>query len=145
MSLLVKDIMRTNVFTISPDAGLDRALVIMSSKHIRHLPVIEGDEMVGLISDRDLRLSMVEQAGPAKAPKGMFLPALTKVRAIMKKEVLTAAPDDKLLAATRLMSEKKIGCLPVLLPGTKKLAGIVTETDLLAELVKLLEEKEKLG
>jgi len=139
--VLVKELMRSTVFTIAPDAGLDRALVIMNSKRIRHLPVVENGAMVGLISNRDLHMSMVEQSGPQNQPKGMYLPALTKVRTVMKKDVLTVKPDAELLDAVRMMCDKKIGCLPVLGDGGE-LAGIVTETDLLQLLERLLQEKE---
>ncbi|MCZ7645640.1 MAG: CBS domain-containing protein [Planctomycetota bacterium] len=134
--------MRTPVKTISPEAGLDRALVMMRTQRIRHLPVVEDGALVGLITDRDLRFSMVEMEGPDKQPKGLYLPALTKVRAVMKTELITAAPEDELPARTRQMADRKIGCLPVLETGTTKLVGIVTETDLLKYLARLLEEKE---
>src|SRR5690606_6449941 len=114
----VKDHMRTPVISISPEAGLDRALVIMRNKRIRHLPVVENGEMIGLVSDRDLRLSMVEMEGPQTAPKGMYLPALTKVRKLMVDQVRTVTPETPVQEAAVLMSENKIGCLPVLEQGT---------------------------
>lgn len=139
--MLVRELMRTTVFTIAPDAGLDRALVIMNTKRIRHLPVVENGKVVGLISNRDLRLSMVEQSGPQNAPKGMYLPALTKIRSVMKGDIVSIKPDASLFDAAQLMCEKRIGCLPVL-DDSGQLVGIVTETDLLQLLVKLLQEKK---
>ena len=141
--LFVKDLMRTPVLTISADAGLDRALTIMRTQRVRHLPVVEeSGQMAGLISDRDLRLSMQElEQGPSGSPKGYYLPALTKVRAVMVSNVITATPDMPLANAATVMSERKIGCLPVLDPGTKKVAGIVTETDMLRLLSKMLKQK----
>ena len=141
--LFVKDLMRTPVFTISADAGLDRALTIMRTQRVRHLPVVEeSGQMVGMISDRDLRLSMQElEKGPSGSPKGYYLPALTKIRAVMVTNVMTATPDMPLANAATVMSERKIGCLPVLDPGTKKVAGIVTETDMLRLLSKMLKQK----
>ena len=140
---VVKDVMRAPVITISAEAGLDRALLIMRTQRIRHLPVVdENHALIGLISDRDLRLSMQEmEQGPAGAPKGYYLPALTKVKNCMVTNVLTAAPDMPLTNAATIMSEKKIGALPVLEPGSKKLAGIITESDLLRLLVKILKQK----
>ena len=66
----VKDHMHAPIITISAEAGLDRALLIMRKQHLRHLPVVEdGGKMVGMISDRDLRLSMQEmEQGPGGAP-----------------------------------------------------------------------------
>jgi acetoin utilization protein AcuB len=140
---LVKDHMRSPVFTISGDAGLDRAMLIMRTQRVRHLPVVdEAHNMIGLISDRDLRLSMQEiEQGPAGAPKGYYLPALTKIKSVMITSVMTAAPDMPLANAATIMSERKIGALPVLEPATKKLVGIITESDLLRLLVKILKQK----
>jgi acetoin utilization protein AcuB len=140
---IVKDFMRHPVITISAEAGLDRALLIMRTQRIRHLPVVEEDHrMVGLISDRDLRLSMQEmEQGPGGAPKGYFLPALTKVRTVMVTSIITATPDMPLSKAATVMSERKIGALPVLEGPDKKLVGILTETDMLRLLAKMLKQK----
>lgn len=139
--MYVKDLMRTHVITIAPDAGLDRALVMMRSQRIRHLPVVENGVLVGIIADRDLRLSMLEMEGPQNAPKGLYLPALTKVRTVMKSEVLTVGPEDTIQDASKIMTENKIGALPVIEKGTRKLAGIVTESDMLRLLSRILTEK----
>ena len=144
--LTVKDFMRTPVVTISEEAGLDRALMIMRTQRIRHLPVVNDDgAMVGLISDRDLRLSMLElEQGPGGAPKGYYLPALTKVSTVMVSQVMTAAPDMPLANAATVMSEKKFGCLPVVEATTKKVVGIVTETDMLRLLSAMLKKRTTL-
>ena len=95
--------------------------------------------MIGLISDRDLRMSMLEmEQGPAGAPKGYYLPALTKVHTVMIANVLTASPDMALANAVTVMSERKIGCLPVVDSTSKKPIGIVTETDMLRLLARML-------
>ena len=141
--LYVKDFMRTPVVTISSEAGLDRALMIMRTQRIRHLPVVDDNgQMVGLISDRDLRLSMLEtEQGPGGAPKGYYLPALTKVSSVMVTNVLTASPEMLLANAAVVMSERKYGCLPVVDLATKKAVGIVTETDMLRLLASMLKKK----
>ena len=138
---LVKDVMRTPVITISSDAGLDRALLMMQSQRIRHLPVVEDGMLVGIISSRELRLSMLETEGPAGAPKGYYLPALRKVRESMVPKVLTALPAMPLANAAIIMSERKIGALPVVEPGTKKVVGIITDADMLRLLAKILKQK----
>lgn len=141
--LSVKDFMRTPVVTISSEAGLDRALMIMRTQRIRHLPVVDDNgQMLGLISDRDLRLSMLEmEQGPGGAPKGYYLPALTKVSSVMVTNVLTASPEMLLANAATVMSERKYGCLPVVDLTTKKCVGIVTETDMLRLLASMLKKK----
>lgn len=139
---LIKDYMHTPVFTIASEAGLDRALLIMRKQHVRHLPVVENGHMVGIISDRDLRMSMQEmEQGPAGAPKGYYLPALKKVKGVMNAQVLTVCPDMTVAEAAGMMSDKKLGALPVVERGTDKLVGMITETDLLRLLVTMLKEK----
>jgi len=141
--LLVKDFMRTPVITISVEAGLDRALMMMRTQRIRHLPVVDDDgHMVGLISDRDLRMSMLEmEQGPSGAPKGYYLPALTKISSVMIENVIVASPEMPLANAATVMSERKYGCLPVIDSTTKKPIGIITETDMLRLLSSMLKRK----
>jgi acetoin utilization protein AcuB len=141
--MLVKDVMRTPVVSVAPAAGLDRALMMMQAKRIRHLPVVENDELVGIISDRDLRLSMesVDIRGPGQAPKGMYLPALKKVGEIMTSDVLFLRPEDTVKKAVDLMHTRRIGGLPVLEPESRRVVGMLTETDLLRLLRQLLDKE----
>ena len=53
-SVLLKDIMTTNIVTISPNTTLHEAAAVMAAKWIRHLPVVEGDKVHGMVSQRDL-------------------------------------------------------------------------------------------
>ncbi len=137
--------MRSPAVTISPEAGLDRALTIMKTKTIRHLPVVEDNKLVGVITDRDLRLAMesMDMKGPENAPKGPYLPALKKVRTIMNSEVITVDTSETVIATVKLMNAKKVGGLPVLKEGTREVAGIVTASDLLSLLQSLLEGKKE--
>jgi CBS domain-containing protein len=141
---LIKDHMRSPVLTVSAEAGLDRALQIMRTRRIRHLPVVDDAQMmVGFISARDLRMSMEEmEKGPAGAPKGYYLPALKKVKSVMTTAVATVTPETPLWQAAEIMSEKKFGALPVVEPGTAKLVGMISETDMLHILVKMLRERQ---
>jgi acetoin utilization protein AcuB len=138
--MVVGEIMRTHVYSISPEAGLDRALVIMQQQRIRHLPVVEHQKVVGIFSSRDLRLALINEQAPNEAPKGIYLPALTKVRERMIGEVSTVYAHTRIQEAATLMSAKKIGCLPVI-DADRKLVGIVTESDMLRLLCKVLEER----
>ena len=141
--MIAKEFMRHPVVTIAPEAGLDRALVIMRTQRIRHLPVVDArHEMIGLITDRDLRISMQEmEAGPEKAPKGLYLPALIKVQSVMKTNVITAHLQTTAAEATKKLLDNKIGCLPVLEDNSNKVIGIITETDMLRLLARILKEK----
>lgn len=141
--MTVQEIMRTPVVSIAPEAGLDRALVMMRTQRIRHLPVVQDGRLVGIVTDRDLRLSMVEKDGPQNAPKGLYLPALTKIKTIMVEDVKTITALDTVGDAANLMSKFKIGCLPVVEGSSKHVVGIVTETDMLRVLAQLLTEGKR--
>jgi acetoin utilization protein AcuB len=126
--MLVRDIMRTPALTIVPETTLQEAYRIMTEKHIRHLPVLDSGKLIGVVTDRDLRL-----ATSALAP--IPFPPACRVDAVMSREPLTADPMDPVEDAARIMRERKIGCLPVLDDGD--VAGIITGIDLLDALIQM--------
>jgi acetoin utilization protein AcuB len=126
--MLVRDIMTSPAVAISPDTTLQNAYRTMQEKGIRHLPVIDEERLVGVITDRDLRLATSTLAATPFPPGG-------KVSAVMRKALFTADPADPVEDAARIMREKKIGCLPVTDNG--RLVGIVTGLDLLDALMRM--------
>jgi acetoin utilization protein AcuB len=126
--MLVQDIMTSPVVVISPDTSLQDAYQTMLDKGIRHFPVLDGEKLVGVITDRDLRLAT---SALARIP----FPPGAKVSAVMRKSPLTADPADPVEDAARTMREKKIGCLPV--TDNDRLVGIITGLDLLDALMRM--------
>jgi len=126
--MLVRDIMTSPVVFISPGISLQDAYQTMQDKGIRHLPVIERNKLVGVVTDRDLRLATSALAPTPFPPGG-------KVSAVMCKAPFTADPSDPVEDAARTMREKKIGCLPITEDG--RLVGIITGLDLLDALVRM--------
>jgi CBS domain-containing protein len=127
---LVSTIMRTDFVTLKADDRLDFADTVMRLGRIRHMPVLEGDRLVGVVSQRDLfaaSLSKVLDFEPGQ--RRTFLRAID-VREVMSKGVITVSPDTTLGQAARLMIERKVGCLPVVNEHGVPV-GLVTETDLL--------------
>ncbi len=125
MALAVRDVMSTDLVTVSPQESARRAYELMRDRRFRHLPVVADGRLVGIVSDRDLR--------PVLLSPGL---AGATVAEIMSEEPTTIAPEAPVEDAASLIVVKKIGCLPVL--DGERLVGIVTETDLLAVLVELL-------
>jgi CBS domain-containing protein len=126
----VGQFMSTDLFTVRPDDIVDFAATLMDWRHIRHVPV-EDDEglLVGLVSHRALlRLVATGRAGSEHK---------VTVGEIMKPNPVTVSAETSTVDAIRLMREKKLACLPVTRNG--KLAGIVTEHDLIAVSSHLLE------
>ncbi|HSE96266.1 MAG TPA: CBS domain-containing protein [Methylomirabilota bacterium] len=125
MALTVRDIMATDPVTVGPVETVRNAYKVMRDRRIRHLPVVTGGRLVGVLSDRDLR--------PVLLSPGL---GRARVAELMSEDLTTVPPEAAVEEAASLLVMKKIGCLPVLDEG--RLVGIVTETDLLAVLVELL-------
>ncbi len=126
--MLVQEIMHPDPVTINPEIKLADAYKLMQDKNIRHLPVMENGKLIGIVTDRDLRLATSKLAAHPFDPS-------ESVSSVMSHPVQTVVPNDPIGAATRLMRELKIGCLPVV--EDDKLVGIITNTDILDAMMLL--------
>ncbi|MFZ2087662.1 MAG: CBS domain-containing protein [Desulfobaccales bacterium] len=130
----VKDIMTKEVATLGSEEELSLANDIMRLGRIRHLPVVSGESVVGIISERDLfRTSLAQALGYGNKDSREVMKTL-RIKDVMVKQVTTVSPDMELKDAVALMMERKIGCLPVV--QGNKLLGILTETDILLQYCK---------
>lgn len=118
----VRDIMQSEVRTIRPDRPLLDASELMRIRGIRHLVVVEGSEILGVISNRDLAAISRRELEQVQ------------VRDVMLRHVITITPDATIAQAANKMRSHKVGCLPVL--EGAKLAGIITTTDLLDHIAR---------
>jgi acetoin utilization protein AcuB len=126
--MLILEVMHPDPITVKPSSSLKEAYKIMQDKNIRHLPVLDHKKLVGVVTDRDLRLATSKLT---KHPYDIE----TEVEKIMSHPVQFTHPSDPIEIATRTMRELKIGCLPVV--EDMKLVGIVTGMDLLDALLLL--------
>ena len=126
----VVEIMRDEVVTLAPDEKLDLADDIMRLGRVRHMPVVEGKRLVGIVSARDLlAASLTKSLEFDPGQRRTFLKSV-EVSDVMTSDPLTAREDTTLIAAAELMVRRMIGCLPIVsADGT--LRGIITETDLI--------------
>jgi acetoin utilization protein AcuB len=108
------------VHTVVPDTTAGEAGALLRREGFRHLPVMEGDRVVGVVTDRDLR---------GTAPE-------TPVSKIMSRPVVVISPRTAMDKAARLLFDRRIGCLPVIEDG--RLIGILTQTDAVAALVNMM-------
>jgi acetoin utilization protein AcuB len=93
----------------------------MRAGRFRHLPVVRGGRLIGIISDRDVQLETSRSVGD-----------------VMHAPVVTVTPDTPIEVAASLLIDNKIGALPVVDDGTDALVGIVSQTDLFGALARLL-------
>jgi CBS domain-containing membrane protein len=133
----VQDVMQKEVATLSLEDSLDVAEDIMNLGRVRHLPVVAGDRrLVGRVTQRDLlRASVASVLELSRSVEHDWLKAIP-VRLVMSTELLTVSPTETLNDAVQLMISKKFGCLPVV--EDAKLVGLLTETDCLQVLARLL-------
>ena len=122
-------IMHTPVITATPAMSLSEAQRVMRDKHIRHLPVVSGQRLVGMITDRDLREAVPSPATTLTRGEIAYRMDTTAIETCMTKDVLWACPGFAMVDAAHMLVECKIGCLPIVAHGT--LVGIVTEMDCL--------------
>ncbi len=133
----VRDLMSKGVVTIEDTATCQEAAQLTVRHRVRHLPVITGrGTLCGIVTDRDLRHYLFEPQTLAQIGT-VSVDTLLKavpVSRVMSAPVITVDADAPLEAAAGVMLEDKLGSLPVTEGG--RLAGIVTETDLLRRIVR---------
>lgn len=128
--MLVREVMQTTLITVTPQTTLPEAMKLVSQRRVRHLPVVDTDgDLVGIVSDRDLKQAMASPATSLEAHELFYLLDRLTVGEIMTRTVITIGPVLPVEEAARLMVQEKIGALPVTEGG--QLVGIVTETDVL--------------
>ena len=133
--MTVKEVMVKEIATLDVNDELSLANDIMRLGRIRHLPVVDGNRLVGLVSERDLfRSSLAQVLGYGGSESRNLMKAL-RIKDLMVKEVTTISPEAKLFDAVKLMIEKKIGCLPVV--EDDRLVGLITETDILQQYLQV--------
>ena len=127
--MLVKDVMKTQLVTLNADSKLGFANDIMYLGRIRHLPVVKGEGVVGILTQRDLYRSSLTSILTNWKENKEFLDSI-KVSEVMTKNVVTVAPDATIEEAAQIMIDKKVGALPVV-RDKNTLVGLITETDVL--------------
>jgi CBS domain-containing membrane protein len=124
----VADVMTRDVVSVEESDSLTNLLASLKTLHFRHLPVTDEDRLIGLISETDLLGIASSSLLPHGAAQDRALQERFRVRDIMVRDVLTAAPDTPLREAARLLSKQRFGCLPVV-DASNVLVGIITASD----------------
>jgi acetoin utilization protein AcuB len=137
-AMRVKELMTGAPITVTPETAVLEARRLMLKERIRHLIVLEYDRLVGIVTDRDIRLNLPSQATSLSVWEVNYLLARLTVGEVMSKTVLRVGPDRRVHEAARIMIEHKIGALPVV--DGERVIGIVTETDILRAFVQSAQE-----
>lgn len=130
--MIIEEIMKTDVATLLPTDTIADAIALMEARKIRHIPIVTQEgHLEGLVTVAKLREATPSIFHANEHPEDLKKP----LDSIMEKNVITGHPLDFVEEAAGLFYEHKISCIPII--HDRKLAGIVTETDLLRTLVEL--------
>lgn len=135
--MFVGERMTRNPVTILDTASIDDGLHLMRERRVRRLPVMDASgAVVGIVSDKDLLHAAPSPATSLSVYELHYLLAKLTIRQVMSSPVISITPDTPVEEAARVMTDSKIGGLPVMEGGT--LVGIITETDIFKILLELL-------
>jgi acetoin utilization protein AcuB len=134
--MLVENRMKRDPITISPETGILEASRLLRQHKIRHLPVVRGGRLVGILTDRDLKRVSPSPATSLSVYEVNYLLDKLEAKEVMIKQVVTVTPRTTIEDAARLLLTHKIGSLPVV--DGEVLVGIITETDVLEALVEAM-------
>ena len=140
MEMRVGDLMRPHPVAVQPGDTIRHAFRQLCALRTRHLLVMEGDRLVGIVTDRDIRLALPSLPFVSDIAEMYLKLDDVKVRDVMTRHVFTVAPDTSLRAAVDLFLHRMISGLPVVAGG--RVVGILTETDALRALSCLLGSPE---
>jgi len=130
--MLVKECMTKDPVTCSPEEDVRVVFGRLTDLKIRQAPVLEDGKLTGIVTDRDLRMAVMETV----SGQGLT------VRSVMTPKPVTVTEDAQLREAAALLSKNKFNALPVL-SAAGELAGVLTTTDVLVGLVRALDAEKK--
>ena len=127
MRTKVHEVMTDRPRCVTPETPVSEAARLMASEDVGALPVLDGEQLAGIVTDRDI---VVRAVAKEKDPKGM------PVRDVASREVATIGPDDSLSDALEVMARAQVRRIPVVDEGNR-LVGILSQADV------ALQAKEK--
>jgi acetoin utilization protein AcuB len=140
--MLVKEYMTPNPMSVKEDSSILETAELMKKHKVRRFPVLGDDQLIGIVTDRDLRSAAPSQVISFDTQERELMPELHSllsgitVKEVMSREVITIHPDQTIVAAAQLMLKHRMSGIPVT-DSAGKLQGILTETDIFKVLVDL--------
>ncbi|WP_020536905.1 CBS domain-containing protein [Lewinella cohaerens] len=129
----VSKIMTTNLISVNASNDVADVVQIFKENNIHHIPVVSGDELIGMISKTDIdRISYVNSYATEAANAVVY--EMLKLEQVMTSELETIQAEDQIKEAAELLAQGKYHALPVM--EGKKITGIVTSTDVIKYLLE---------
>jgi acetoin utilization protein AcuB len=135
------DVMTQNPVTVTPQATFAELWDLMRDTDIRHVPVVQGDVLVGIVSDRDLPSLDVARLLATEGADALKRELASPVSDLMTADVIFVQAETDLGEVIDLMLESKVGAIPVVRPETREVLGIVSYVDVLRGVRDLVAEE----
>lgn len=119
----VREVMTNNPRCVTPETPVSEAAELMASEDVGSLPILEGDKVTGVVTDRDI---VIRAVAKRKDPQGM------PVREVASRNLVTVRPDEDLSEALKLMASNQVRRLPVV-DEEDRLVGVVAQADVARE------------
>jgi acetoin utilization protein AcuB len=134
--MLVRDIISKKLITLTIRDDVRRAFELMRANRIRHIPVLNGEELVGIITNTDLRQVLTPSKSEGSEQPHYFVSKFSTVEEIMTRDPITVTPQTDVEEAARLLQQHKIGGLPVV--EGDRLVGMITESDIMTVFIEIM-------
>jgi CBS domain-containing protein len=129
--MIAADLMTPEPVVVQPDDDISTAITLLEEASVRHLPVVnDHNELVGMVSDRDLRALLVPHFLRREVIEGLHVGAGAPVSTVMSGNVVTVDMEDDVSLVADLIMRHRVGAVPVV-DADGKLVGIVSYVDLL--------------
>jgi acetoin utilization protein AcuB len=138
--MLVGDYMSTKVISVRLDTPIVDALNMMKRERIRRLPVLDGETLVGIVSDKDLLYASPSPTTSLSVWEVAYLLGKLTIEKVMSRPVFTVTEDTPLEEAARIRADRKMGGLPLL--RGERVVGIITETTVFKFFLELFGARE---
>jgi CBS domain-containing membrane protein len=130
----ISEIMTSEVITLNHTDDLETAERLFKSKKIRHIPVVSGKEIIGMLSYTDLlRISFADATDESDYEVDTIVYNMFTIEQVMAKNLISVAPTTTIKEVAEILAKKEFHALPVV--DNNELVGIVTTTDLINFLI----------
>lgn len=138
--MTARELMTADPLTVTPEASIAEVWDLMREADVRHIPVVQADGLVGMVSDRDLGRVDVARLLNVEGASALRDELATPIVRVMTSQVIAVGPEADIGEVIELLIEHKIGAVPVVREETREVLGIISYVDVLRALQGVLDE-----
>jgi acetoin utilization protein AcuB len=139
--MTARELMTADPLTVTPQASIAEVWDLMREADVRHIPVVQADGLVGMVSDRDLGRVDIARLLNVEGASALRDELATPIVRVMTSQVIAVGPEADIGEVIELLIEHKIGAVPVVREETREVLGIISYVDVLRALQGVLDEE----